>query len=282
MTISDFPFQGRPREPFTATCPRHGSYTSPANKPACPECRQNADETKEQWQDACWIWSTWQRAGIPARFKNRRLHTYRPRTKSQQSALDAVRHLTRGKLRALALLGAVGTGKTHLSVAAVAAAIRHPVTARWWTAADLFRQWRATFKREADTSEADFLEAIDQTELLVIDEIGPTRLTDWESGALTEIVDRRYREDQSILITSNCASLADALGDRAADRFAEFGIAIVLDGASYRQQAADDPALAIPDDFEEPPRELEWLEFDGVSDQIKRIARPATTTGAIR
>lgn len=264
----------RRREPIKFQCPRHGDYAENyrahfTEQSICPACIEVGKAIKEPWKQAWATYDRWQRTQTPERFCNRRFTNYRAATKEQQRALTAAQAMVTNDMQALALIGAVGTGKTHLSVAIVADAVRAGVECLWVSIPDLFRQWKLTFAKGADTTEQQILDRLNRADLLVLDEIGIGNRSEWEAAKLFELVDDRYRGGGRLVLTGNVTDLASAIGDRAADRIDEMGTVVTLTGASYRGKAADDPALQVADDFTKPPERIEWTVCDAGVDRVE-------------
>ena len=255
-------------------CARHGNY-SPNFKAdwdsrhICPACLDAGKAITGAWNQAWVLYNRWQRTLAPEKFRNRRFENFRAQTGEQQRALKAAQAIVSNDMQALALIGSVGTGKTHLSVAIVAAAVRAGVECLWVTVPDLFRQWKQTFTKGAETTEQQILDRINRADLLVLDEIGVGNRSEWEASTLFQLVDERYREGGRLVLTGNVTDLASAIGDRAADRIEEMGMVVTLTGASYRSKAADDPALHVDDDFTKPPERIEWTVCRAGVDRIE-------------
>lgn len=76
--------------------------------------------------------------------------------------------------------------------------------------------------------------------LLVIDDLGAEKPSEWTCEKLYEIVDERYAQRKPLLVTSNVppAKLADFVGERVASRFAEMCQVVPIVGADRRKVAA--------------------------------------------
>jgi len=176
---------------------------------------------------------------IPPRHKRDTFATFRPQTISQTTALEAAREwvesVKRGDGGALALIGGVGTGKSHLLYAAIRAANEagiHGAAAGWYDLADLFRQ--AKFGHDEDVTEARVKKArILGAAALGIDEIRPTSGTEYDTTELSQLMTRAYREKQGIFVTSNYADekLSKIIGMAATSRLTQ----ITVVGPDMRQ-----------------------------------------------
>lgn len=176
---------------------------------------------------------------VPRRHANDTFDSFRPQTASQQAALEAsrdwVESVKRDEGGALALIGGVGTGKSHLLYAAVRAVNEagiHCAAAGWYDLADLFRQ--AKFGHDEDVTDARvkkgrFLGA----SAVCIDEIRPTSGTEYDTTELSQLMTRAYREKQGVFVTSNYADekLAKIVGLAASSRLTQ----ITVVGPDMRQ-----------------------------------------------
>ena len=255
------------------TCARHGEYEPNRrnwhDRDVCPQCIADGEAIKAPWKAAWAEYSRWQHAQIPEHFRNRRLGNYRPHTENARQALAASRELVSKRIRALALIGDVGTGKTHLSVGILAAAIREGSSGLWVHVPTLLREWRATFSKGSEQSEEQILQRLQHAQVLVLDECGATSRTEWELNAISMLIDERYRNGGAIVITGNLPHLAAGIGERGADRIDEMGVTLALTGASYRTRAVDDPGLKVDDDFIKPPTRIRWTVCEAGIDRVE-------------
>lgn len=105
--------------------------------------------------------------------------------------------------RGLYLYGPVGTGKSGLAVAVANVAMAHGNAVLYRTVPDLLDYIRQTFKPDNDAQYDEVLDRIKEVDLLVLDDLGTERLTDWVLEKLYQIVDYRYRNDMRLIVTSN-------------------------------------------------------------------------------
>ena len=188
-------------------------------------------------------------AAIPPRFIGRSFENFRASTPQQQKAVSVMRsyaeqfdsHLKTGA--SLILLGAPGTGKSHLA-AAVLQSIMPRHCGLYTTCMGIIRAVRNTWRKDAERSEAQVLAMLAEVPLLVIDEIGVQYGTDGEQTILFEVLDRRYRDMRPTILLANQSKegLKQFLGDRTYDRLTETARIVLFDWESYRPQARRDAA----------------------------------------
>lgn len=143
--------------------------------------------------------------------------------------------------RSLILSGNVGTGKTHLATGIVQAVIRtHGASALIVSAAEIVRVSRGTMVKGAEYTDRDVLNELASVDLLVIDEVGAQKGSEYELGLLHEVIDRRYQLVLPTVLVSNlqATELAGFIGDRALDRLRQGkGQLIGFTWASMRAKA---------------------------------------------
>jgi len=108
-----------------------------------------------------------------------------------------------GVERGLLFMGNVGTGKTHLAVAALAElAATKGVSGLYVNAVQLVQQLQISFDG-GGASRDEILGPVTETELVVLDEIGAGRLTDWVRDLLYYVINSRYMDRRVTIFTTN-------------------------------------------------------------------------------
>lgn len=131
--------------------------------------------------------------------------------------------------RALALLGEIGNGKTHLACAILQHIVRiERATGLIVTAEAITQAVSDSFRNNSGPSKSDRLQELAEVDLLVIDEVGmhtPRPGKDFTPGLLHEVIDRRYQLVLPTVLVSNQTRerLPEFIGPRAADRLRENG-----------------------------------------------------------
>ena len=149
---------------------------------------------------------------------------------------DIDRNLDEG--RGIWFVGAVGTGKTTLAMLVSKAAIEAGRTVAIYSLPRLLGLLRESMSSEAGLQRlVDDLSGVD---LLHLDDLGAERATEWVLEQLYAIVNARYEEQRSLVITTNLDpdALAEQLGPRIVSRIWEMcGDPVLMEGADRRAPA---------------------------------------------
>ena len=154
----------------------------------------------------------------------------------------------------LLLLGPCGVGKTHLAAAALLALIRDKgVHGLFYDFRDLLKEIQASYNPVSGTTEMEILQPIFAAEVLVLDDLGATKMTDWVRDTLSHIINNRYNERRVTLFTSNMEdetspkalpvderirekpNLRSQIGDALRSRLYEMCEVICLEGDDFRR-----------------------------------------------
>ncbi|GAB7105297.1 MULTISPECIES: ATP-binding protein [Streptomyces] len=135
----------------------------------------------------------------------------------------------------LLMAGVVGAGKTHQAYGAVRALVQSGVGVRWraTTAADLYADLRP---RPGVDSERE-LAAVSRCPLLIIDDLGAAKASDWTEEVTYRLINRRYNYELPTLITTNLriSDLRAQLGDRVASRLAQMTTRVEFEQVDRRR-----------------------------------------------
>lgn len=134
----------------------------------------------------------------------------------------------------LIFMGRAGTGKTHLAAAIINHLVHKKcIPAMFVTAVELFG-----LLRDFD-NQGERLRRIKSVPLLVLDDLGKEKITDWNREKLFEIINARYEDYLPIIITTNDtpAELERNVGKAIYSRLCEMCDLIVMGGRDYRRQA---------------------------------------------
>ncbi len=219
-----------------AHCEQHGDYIAVIRKggerTGCPTCREEerAEEDRLRKLEQ-FVYAHRPRAKIPRRFEGKTFANYSAKNDGQSKALEVCAgyaddfgdHLKAG--RCMLMLGKVGTGKTHLAVA-IANFLIHErgISAIYRTVGGIIDEIRSTYDG-GKGGEAEIMKILVGSDLLVLDEVGATKATDFELATLFRIINGRYEQCLPAIIVSNLGpkELPPALGERCVDRLRENG-----------------------------------------------------------
>jgi DNA replication protein DnaC len=142
-------------------------------------------------------------------------------------------HLDNG--RGLWFMGPVGTGKTTLAMLVSKAALKAGRSVAIFSLPRLLNEIRDTHR--AERSHIELLDRLTAVDLLHIDDIGAERTNDWVLEELYSIVNSRYEEQRSMVITTNILDreqLCEQITERTVSRLTEMCDEIPLIGEDRR------------------------------------------------
>ena len=152
-------------------------------------------------------------AGVPARYAHLRLDTLTPPTGVEQAdafilARNHVQRVARELATArtgtvgLGLSGPPGVGKTHLMCAmALQLAADAGLSVKYTDFSTLLWNLKAGFDR--GVGENELLGPLLEADLLIIDEVGKGRATEWELTILDALVAGRYNRKKTVVFATN-------------------------------------------------------------------------------
>jgi DNA replication protein DnaC len=137
--------------------------------------------------------------------------------------------------RGLWFMGPPGTGKTTLAMLVSQAALKAGRSVAIYSLPRLLNEIRDTHR--AERSHVDLLDRLTEVDLLHIDDVGAERTTDWVLEELYSIVNGRYEDERSIVITTNIldrGALCEQITARTVSRLTEMCDELPLLGEDHR------------------------------------------------
>ncbi len=109
----------------------------------------------------------------------------------------------------------------------------------------LLKKIQESYNALAQTSELKVLVPVYEVEVLVLDELGASKPTDWVRDTMMQIINARYNDQKLTVFTTNyldtrhtlaCETLEDRIGVRLRSRLYEMCQTVIIQGEDYRQR----------------------------------------------
>jgi len=204
-----------------------------------------------------------ERARIPRRYQHCSFDSYETRFPGADGSLGAAHLMARRFVdgypvttegRGLLLTGSIGVGKTHLAVGILQALIAEKgVRGMFCDYRELLKEIQHSYNPQVATTELDILRPVFEAEVLVLDELGASKPTEWVWDTVAHILNTRYNDKRTTIITTNYAdaapggaatgaraaareeTLGDRIGERMRSRLTEMCVTVRMSGADFRQ-----------------------------------------------
>ena len=205
-------------------------------------------------------------ARIPRRYEHCELTNYEPNFPGAHPSL-ALAHLAASKFAreydprdgtGLLIIGKIGTGKTHLAVGIIKELILNKgIACLFYDYRELLKEIQNSYNATVQTTELGVLRPVFDSDVLVLDELGAVKPTEWVWDTVSLILNTRYNDNRTTIITTNfedqpaagvagslsparAASRGETLGDRIGERMRsrlhEMCRIVTLEGADFRQK----------------------------------------------
>lgn len=190
-----------------------------------------------------------EQARLPRRHEECSLSNYQPATDNVSQML-AFRHAYRlvraypANERGLLFAGPVGVGKTHLAVAILRGLMEKGAHSLFCEYGSLLKEIQDSYNPISQSSEMRVLAPVYEAEVLVLDELGASKPTEWVLDMMTHIIGRRYNDKKLTIFTTNYTderqtpageTLQDRIGARLRSRLYEMCSTVRIEGEDYRR-----------------------------------------------
>lgn len=164
--------------------------------------------------------------------------------------------------KGLLIVGEIGTGKTHLAVGILKELVNRGIPCIFYDYRELLKEIQNSYNPTVQTTELDVLRPVFETDVLVLDELGAVKPSEWVWDTVSLILNTRYNEKRTTIVTTNFPDLKarerppsaggrspdearyaaekETLGDRITDRMYsrlhEMCRAVTLSGPDFRQK----------------------------------------------
>ncbi len=196
------------------------------------------------------------RANIPKRYKHCSIENFEIPKHDEESKLHGAKTAANMFVDdyplvdlGIIFLGSCGVGKTHLAVAIIKELMeKKGAICLFYDYRDLLRDIQDSFNPVSQTSQIAVLQPVLKAEVLVIDELGSRKSTDWIQETMTHILNSRFNDKKINIITTNFLenptnkneiSLEDRIGSRLLSKLHEMCLFIEMKGKDYRKLKAD-------------------------------------------
>lgn len=228
-------------------CPRcygSGMEVVPGKGARPCECRQQTSHS-----------NLLQKARIPKRYTDCHFQSYATTNRWQERAYSKATKLALNYPnveRGLLLMGSVGVGKTHLAVSILKALIERKYSCLFYEFGSLLKSIQDSYNAISKTSELKVLEPVLNSEILVLDEIGASKPTDWVRDTMAHIINTRYNDEKLTIFTTNYLderrgemdeTLEDRIGVRLRSRLYEMCETVLINGEDFRKNFDKTPPI---------------------------------------
>jgi len=184
---------------------------------------------------------------LPKRYDGFHFNSYNAETDSQKAAFKLAQNLTHeypAVSRGLLLMGTVGVGKTHLAVSILKGLTERGFRCLFYDFASLLKEIQDSYNPNTHASEFGVLAPVLKADVLVLDELGGSKPTDWVRDTMAHVINTRYNDKKLTIFTTNYTDerrterdevLEDRIGTRLRSRLYEMCKTVVIDGKDYRK-----------------------------------------------
>ena len=191
------------------------------------------------------------RAKLPKRYEACHINNYSPTDPSQIKALRLATQFAMeypAVERGLLFTGSVGVGKTHLAVSILKGLTERGFSCLFYEFGSLLKEIQDSYNSNTKASELAVLAPVFNADVLVLDEVGASKPTDWVRDTMAHIINTRYNDKKATIFTTNYPderlnereeTLEDRIGVRLRSRLYEMCKTVEMKGKDYRRLRFD-------------------------------------------
>jgi len=203
-------------------------------------------------------------SGIPARHSGCSFSNYKTNGNSAQEfaklAIEKWADEYPLNRTGLLVVGRCGVGKTHLAVSAIKRIAGKGIHCLFSDYRELLKQIQNSYNPSVQATELEVLRPVFETEVLLLDDLGAVKPSEWVWDTVSLILNTRYNANSTTIVTSNFElddsdlddpeadtpltrvqaatrpeTLRDRIGERMISRLFEMCRIIAVPGKDYRQ-----------------------------------------------
>ena len=201
----------------------------------CDKYERNRALARKRWETERLLG----KSGLGKRFTQRRFETFQP-TPETQAAYDACVEFCDNfseDSKGLRLVGNYGCGKTHLTAAVIHRLAEQGIGGVFVVVPELLRAIRRGYNEHNEDSER-LVKLTEEAPLLVLDDLGAEKTSDWVREQLYVIINHRYEDMLPTIVTTNCSTqeLVERVGQRTVSRLIEMTTPYKITAKDYRMR----------------------------------------------
>jgi DNA replication protein DnaC len=211
-----------------------------------------------------------EQAKIPRRYEECTLENFEPKYDGADRSLQSALVQARGFVKSypletdgqgLLLVGTVGVGKTHIAVGILKELVQERgAHGLFYDYRELLKEVQNSYNQKVAATELEVLRPVFEAEVLVLDELGAAKPSDWVWDTVAHILNSRYNDRRTTIITTNFPNkpalspskqrtqeseasessrdqtLGDRITDRMLSRLQEMCVVVEMRGKDFRQR----------------------------------------------